>query len=60
MAKCKYCDRDTDEGELCASCLSVGVSKIFCEECGKPTGDWGFPDDGTRCDSCIYGSEGVV
>ena len=58
MAKCKHCESTTDsDGELCHLCLSVGVHKLLCGECGRETGDWGFEgeDDGARCDDCVVG-----
>ena len=58
---CAHCDAGKTDGEspLCSLCMSIGVAKVMCEECGKWTGDYGFPDhgdgDGARCDDCLLG-----
>ena len=31
---------------------------LVCGNCGAPTGDWGIPDKGDRCDDCIYSEAG--
>ena len=55
---CKFCDEiemQDGEGDLCAACIEIGVEKLLCADCLEPTGDYGFPDNGDRCDNCIHG-----
>ena len=56
MKTCSHCNGKSDnEGPICALCVSIGVARVLCEECGRDTKRFGFPSEmeGAVCDDCL-------